>query len=66
MNGEEQKQKVLLASAKSDEAIVYYNAFMPPIEVRLLDGTRLLVPYDKLDDRLEELRLERRERRKHA
>lgn len=60
------KVRVLLDSAKSDASIVYYNAFMPPIEVRLLDGTRLLIPYDKMDDRLEELRLERRERRKHA
>ena len=65
MNSED-KVRLPLGSAKGDDNIIYINSFMPPIEVRLLDGTRLLVPYDKLDDRLEELRLERRERRKHA
>lgn len=65
MNGEEKREKTLLASAKADESIAFFNSFMPPIEVWLLDGTHLPVKYSELDERLEELKQARRRRGKH-
>ena len=52
--------------AKSDEAIAYYNSYMPPYEIHLFDGSIVVVPYSELDERLAELKQTYKERRKRG
>jgi hypothetical protein len=65
MNGKETRGKLLPGSAKSDEAIAYFNAFMPPIEVYLRGGSMLAVKYSELDERLESWGRHVKERKPH-
>ena len=51
-------------SAKSDESMAFYNTYMPPLKVIMQDGSVHSVKYSELDERLEELRQERKARRK--
>ena len=65
MNGKETRENLLPGSAKSDEAIAYFNSFMPPIEVHLRDGSMLSIKYRDLDERLESRARHVKEKRSH-